>query len=127
MIFRSLIVFCCFSASVHAQDLKRRLAIANGTDDIRKFCSEFRQFGVQHESTYTAGDTKLFVAWVQPKDRTTPAFLFAYVLRSDKWHLLVDYPEAIRFADDSIAISVAARTFRLISPNGHVTKTYDIR
>jgi hypothetical protein len=121
------LVFLCLTASVHAQDLKMRVGVANTTDDIRVFCSRFRQFGDQHEATYTAGDSKLFVAWVQPKDRATPAFLFAFVLRSGKWHLLVDHPETAQFARDSVVISVADRTVRLISPDGHVTKTCEIR
>lgn len=125
--FRPFVFLCCLIASVHAQDLKMRIAVANAPDDIRQFCSRFRQFGEQREATYTAGDTKLFVAWVQPKDRATPMFLFAYVFRSGKWHLLVDYPETAQFAHDSVAVSVADRTVRLISPDGHVTKTYDIR
>jgi hypothetical protein len=125
--FRSLVFLCCFAASVHAQDLKMRITVANTTDDIRAFCSRFGQFGDQHEATYTAGESKLFVVWVQPKDRATPAFLFGFVLRSGKWHLLVDYPETAQFARDSVVISVADRTIRLISPDGHVTKTYEIR
>ena len=83
--FRLVLLLSCFATSVHAQDLKARLAVSNTTDDIREFCSRFRQFGEQHEATYTTGNTKLFVAWVQPKEGASPAFLFAYVFRAGKW------------------------------------------
>jgi hypothetical protein len=108
--FRLIFLLSCLAAaSTHAQDLKTRLAATGTTDNIREFCSRFRQFGEQHEATYTTDKTKLFVAWVQPKESATPAFLFAYVFRDGEWHLLLDYPETIQFASDTVAISVAER------------------
>ncbi|HVF73205.1 MAG TPA: hypothetical protein VM940_16505 [Chthoniobacterales bacterium] len=111
-------------ASIHAQDFKARLSEANSERDIREFYSKF---GDSREAFYTSGNIKLFALWVQPKDRAGATFLWLYLLRSGRWHLLVDHPETGEFAGDSVTISVVDGTVRLISPDGHVTKTYEIR
>jgi hypothetical protein len=126
MVLRLLIAFLATAASISAEDLKARMPEADSTGDIHRFCSRFREFGEQHEASYTAGKTKLFVAWVQPKEHSTPAFLFAYAFRANKWHLVLDYPPTAEFANDFVVISIADRTIKLIDPSGHVAKTYEI-
>ena len=126
--FRLFILFVCIVVTGAAQhDLVARLSAATTLDQIRDFGSRFRVLGEQHEALYESGGTKLFVIWIQPKGSAAPLFLFAYVFRGNKWALLVDHPETVKFAGGAVVVSVADNAVQILGPDGRIAKSYEIK
>lgn len=121
-----IITIAAFVHTAPAQDFKARLAETSSIDDIKSFCSKFDRFGVSHDATYTSGKTKLFLYWIQPRDRDTPLYFWIYASEEKKWKLVLDHPQTIEFADANVTISPTDNTVHLLNKKGETIKTYGI-
>ncbi len=124
---KSKIIAILFSnfifATLHAQDLKTRLASAPTEEQIVGFYQKFEESGKAHKQRMDLDGGRYFAYWIV-NETGQIQFLWLFEFKEKAWHLVIDHPELGSHFGAKVVWSLGDGQFQVISQKGEILTHY---